>query len=139
MKNKEVILSKYLLLHEAPPSVPKGILLLIHGQHSQDLSPLNSPQLTPLGKTHTYERWRNLLDARATFPDGQVISDNYEIWRYIYDDRDLTLEQCSSQLGNQIYDSILSRHSTLPIVILAHSYGGLVPFSAPLEKGLVLW
>ena len=64
-----------------------------------------------------------------------------EIWRYIYDDLRSHFDNnvaCVNS-SNQIYDSILSRHSTLPIVILAHSYGGLVPFSAPLEKGLVLW
>jgi len=102
------------------------MLILIHGQHSQDASdqnpehpdlPASLPEVWDRLKIDGKERWSNFLSAFAAEPgmDGK-----FDVWRYVYDNRNLHLQQCSDQLNEQLRRG---NSANLPVVILAHSYG----------------
>jgi hypothetical protein len=106
-----------LLVTEHANDEAEHILILVHGQHSQDLSTENSDWDDARREPQVKERWGNFLRASRPRLDGR-----FEIWRYVYDNRGNSLGQCATDLNELIDTRLDDRH----LVILAHSYGGLV-------------
>ena len=132
------------LVHEhAPPDANAAVVILVHGQHSQDLSNLNEAwwdqivaRAVPGDWTYrNKERWMPLLDAMKA--DGVYY--DLDVWRYVHDNRDNSSVLLGWRLGEMITagmgipdpDSLPAgpagfRLNGRPLIIVAHSLGGIV-------------